>query len=664
MNRRVFPFRLAWICTVFAIAVPVGAESTAAFEVNGARLPASLTEHIEILVDESRGLTLKDVRALPVGPDHWRPAGQQRPNFGFTDAAVWVRFRVQNSGEASRRWYLRINDSQDYDSIDAYHGHQAERFTVEQLGDRFPFDRRPIENYAFAMPYDASPGAHEHYLRFWSTGNLSLSLTAHSDESLVSVIDREMILFGIYYGMMLVMVFYNLFLYYTIRDVNYLWYVGYITFTILFQAALNGLTYQYLWPDSPFMALYGTMILVAPTNLLSAQFARAFLQLPRTMPAMDKVLLVLMGLCVLLLLLLPFLPFRLMVSLISLHAFVFILTLITAGVLAWMRRVPSGQYYTIAFAVVLIGGILNILRINGLVPDIPLTRWSNQIGTTLEVVLLSLGLANRINILKQEREAAREEALRNKTLALDNLKKSDELKEAFLSNLSHELRTPLSVIHGFVELVHDGELDGESIREYSGDLIRQSQRLNHYLNDLLLVSRMETELQTSRERLDLRLVMRDAVERFQTEIKERDLNVRWLTPDEGLCVEAGRELLAHAAEHLISNAVHYNRPGGDILVHLERAGDRARLHIQDTGPGIEAEDQKHLFEKFFRIDNSLTYSESGVGLGLFLTRRIVESLGGSVRVRSTPGVGSTFTLDLPLDHAASQEPSGPNRKGR
>ena len=221
--------------------------------------------------------------------------------------------------------------------------------------------------------------------------------------------------------------------------------------------------------------------------------------------------------------------------------------------------------------------------------------------------------------------------------------------------VSHELRTPLTSIRGFTEMVLDGdagEINDEQ-EEYLKIVMSNSERLISLINDILDVSRMESgrvEIKTATVALGalinpVVLSMRPLLQSKQQTISAQ------IEP--GLPpVQADVDKITQVMTNFVSNAHKYNHDGGWIRIDATREGDYVRIGVVDNGFGISEEDQKKLFQRFFRVENSLTRNIGGTGLGLNITKAIVELHGGSVRVDSAPGEGSTFSFTLPISSEA------------
>jgi PAS domain S-box-containing protein len=228
---------------------------------------------------------------------------------------------------------------------------------------------------------------------------------------------------------------------------------------------------------------------------------------------------------------------------------------------------------------------------------------------------------------------------------------AERLKDEFVAIVSHELRTPLTSIAGFVDLLLEGA-GGETTAEaehYLTVIQRNSHRLITLVNDLLDMSRIEAgKIELHREAVDLARQLRDLVAAFAPQIASKAQIVRLALPERLPRVWADRERCAQIFTNLIANACKYTPAGGEIVITAFRDGDAVRVEVADNGIGISEEDQPLLFTRFFRASHRATREESGTGLGLPITRALVELHGGTIAVRSAPGAGSAFSASLPI----------------
>jgi signal transduction histidine kinase len=243
-------------------------------------------------------------------------------------------------------------------------------------------------------------------------------------------------------------------------------------------------------------------------------------------------------------------------------------------------------------------------------------------------------------------------------IAREEAESANRAKSEFLSRVSHELRTPMNAILGFTQLLEMDELTEEQ-RSSVSRIHNASKHLLGLLNEVLEISRIEAgRLAVEREPVPISPVIADAVELVAPLCSERNIRLRVEPTGEARCaVVADRQKLAQVILNLLSNAIKYNRDEGEVVAGYTRAaGERLRIWIRDTGPGIAADLHPKLFQPFERLDAART-RVSGTGLGLALSKKLVEAMSGSIGVESAAGAGSTFWFELPLVDAPEVRPS-------
>ena len=266
--------------------------------------------------------------------------------------------------------------------------------------------------------------------------------------------------------------------------------------------------------------------------------------------------------------------------------------------------------------------------------------------------------------LEAERAARAEAESVQRLLAEQNerLRELDRLKDEFVSLVSHELRTPLTSIRGYVELMLAEELKDDQ-RRFLGIVDRNSERLLDLVSDLLFLAQIEAgKLAIEVGSLDLKNVVEECIETAAAAADSRGVELE-ASLDRLPKIEGDRVRLHQVLDNLLSNALKFTPSGGRVDVRLTRAGDTAELEVTDTGLGIPAEEQARLFERFFRSSSATQNAIPGTGLGLTITKAIVERHGGRIEIESAENAGTTVRVLLPLSSAAagsgsrSREPS-------
>ncbi len=234
----------------------------------------------------------------------------------------------------------------------------------------------------------------------------------------------------------------------------------------------------------------------------------------------------------------------------------------------------------------------------------------------------------------------------------------EDIRRDFIANVSHELKTPIGAL-GLLAETLQFERDPEVANRLAQRINSESFRVNRIIEDLLDLSRIESEGSPSREPVPVSLFVADAIERIRTSAEQHEVTLDFVEPDNNFVVVGDRRQLVSAVHALLENAVVYSPEGGSVDVSIERidatlddegetVGPFVHVNIKDEGVGIPSKDLERIFERFYRVDPGRARETGGTGLGLSIVRHVAQNHGGNVLVDSREGEGSNFTLELPM----------------
>jgi hypothetical protein len=236
--------------------------------------------------------------------------------------------------------------------------------------------------------------------------------------------------------------------------------------------------------------------------------------------------------------------------------------------------------------------------------------------------------------------------------ANERLKELDRLKDDFISTVTHELRTPLTSIRAFSEILReDPEVELTQRRKFVDIIAKETERLTRLINQVLDLAKVESgRVDWQLARIDMKTVIADAVAAMSQVFKEKGIEVAVRSPERIPAVRADLDRVIQVLLNLLSNAVKFCAPGrGRIDIALSRAGEFLQVDVIDNGPGLAPEAQAVIFDKFQQGGDTLTGKPQGTGLGLYISRHIVEHFGGRIWVESRPGAGARFSFTLPVE---------------
>ncbi len=373
----------------------------------------NITKEVRYLEDASKAYTIEKLRW---GEFPWKKINEDSLNFGFSKSAYWMKFDVDNQTGRDVSWYLEITYPM-LDYLDLYTVEEG-KVSVKKTGDHLPFHSRDIKDKNFVFSLTQKPGIAHYYLRTESASSINFSLVLWQPQSYLDRLFSELPVFWIYYGLMMVMVIYNFFIFLSIRERTYVFYVIFIVSWIMFQLTLNGFSFQYLWPESIWWANNNLPFFMSFINLFAGLFFINYFNTKKEYSIINKIIIfsiiVPSSLCA-------------AVSLSGNYAiaikFATILSLTTAitqlitALILLIRKNRAAWFYFIGFFGVLIGIITYTLKTLGVLPSTFFSNWSVQIGSSMVVVLLSIGLADKINSMRKNLLVLNSEVEQNEKIA-------------------------------------------------------------------------------------------------------------------------------------------------------------------------------------------------------------------------------------------------------
>ena len=235
---------------------------------------------------------------------------------------------------------------------------------------------------------------------------------------------------------------------------------------------------------------------------------------------------------------------------------------------------------------------------------------------------------------------------------LSERRRLDAVRRDFVANISHELKTPIGAL-GLLAETLAGEEDHDVARRLAGRMHGEAMRVARIIEELLDLSRIESEAAPEREPVAVHVVVAEATERLRRAAEHASVNLEPVEPARDLVIAGDRRQLVAAVQSLVENAINYTGAGGTVLVAAHREDDSICIEVADTGIGIPTRDLDRIFERFYRVDRGRGRATGGTGLGLAIVRHVVQNHGGTVDVESEEGRGSTFRLLLPAVNASS-----------
>ncbi len=654
---------VALACALLLVAIVAGAS-------RAAREPRV---RVDVLEDRTRASTYADVTSEDTR-GRFVALDPARTNVGYSASAFWLRVAIETDADEPTSWILEPSRSPDRAELYPEAGGSPRR-----SGALLPPADRDVRARMVAFRVDLPPHAKQTFhLRIESTDTIGLAVQLSDAESFGERERHENLLGGGYYGLVLGIILYNLFLFVSTRDRSYLLYVVFQSSLVLVQASLDRFGFEYLWSRSAWFAQRSDEVLGSIAIFAAVRFAATYLETRARWPKFDRALQVL-AVGALAFAVAALVYDNDVVKLgIAVWFLATVVLLLAAGAVAVRHGVPNAPYFLAAWALFLLGALVHVMSAVGVLQTAgPISLAWLKAGSAAEATLLSLGLGNRLRLLRgaerraqaallDERaehtrslEARVDERTRELSAALAELRAAQDLlvrqeRLATLGRLAagvgHEVGNPLNfVIGGATELeTHLAAIESSPDRSVALVEARRALRLVTSGSDR--IKKVVANLR--------RYVASDDVPPEPTDLVAELGATLDLTAD--LCAKCGVTVVrsfeplplisVRAGEigqvfmNIVLNACTAMQSGGTLSIATKADDASVEIRFADDGPGMPASIRGAIFDAFAR-------SNGGSGLGLFVSREIAVRHGGDLRY--VHGVGATFVLTLPREPAAS-----------
>jgi two-component system phosphate regulon sensor histidine kinase PhoR len=231
---------------------------------------------------------------------------------------------------------------------------------------------------------------------------------------------------------------------------------------------------------------------------------------------------------------------------------------------------------------------------------------------------------------------------------ITELKKLEQIRKDFVANVSHELKTPVTSIKGFTETLMDGAMNNqETLEAFLSIILKESDRLQSLISDLLELSKIEQQgFRLNLQEFDLHSLLEEVITILTGKAAAKNIHLDFYCELDHVLIEGDMDRLKQVFINLIGNAITYTPPEGDVKIILQEHGEHVRIHVLDSGVGIEKDEIPRIFERFYRVDRARSRNSGGTGLGLAIVKHLVEAHHGKINVKSDLGKGSEFIIEL------------------
>jgi two-component system, sensor histidine kinase LadS len=605
-------------------------------------------DKVDILEDKSGAWDIAYVSS-PMMTDRFQPGKSRFVVNDNTSSTYWIRFTIHDNSDASFNWLLESFNF-NIKTLDFYIPTRYGKYQVQTNGNLFPFDHRLFKHKNFEFPLAADHrGPTTYYLKYKNDHAGRVILVVRAFTRFTSYSLTEYFMLGIFYGMVLVIGVYNLFLFFTIKDIAYLYYVCYVFSFGFFSMCQDGIGFQYIWPDHPAWNNY-----VIPTwqwlmVIFLLMYSKTFLNVKEEMPLLNRIInIFIVCRTIFFILSITIWPYSGGIHYIDLIPF---LLAYVSAIISYSRGYSAARYFVMGFTILFIAFLINNLRLLRIISPNVIATYSLNIGAIFEMILLSLALADRIksiresDMLKERVNRELEKKVKERTDAFLQQKNVIQEKvqehDNFIYKVSHDIKGPLKSIIGLTDV---GMKDkAENSHEYFQHIMKSAKRLDNIVMDLLFITKV------NRAKVDITEID------FKNTIEEIKGSFEHLPNYKGMRFEFDIEqkekfycenfILYSIFQNLIENAIKYRKTSHNdsfLKIKILTDGREAKIKFEDNGIGMSSEYHNKIFDMFFRIHSG----KDSTGLGLYIVKVSVEKLGGTIRIESKPEQGTTFYITL------------------
>ncbi|WP_144605016.1 hybrid sensor histidine kinase/response regulator [Algoriphagus algorifonticola] len=576
-------------------------------------------------------------------------------NLGFTTSNYWVKFKLVNDSEEDKVFFLETGRPIT-DSVVLYKIQEGQINEKLNNGDLVAWQDRAFDHRKIIFPIKLEAGKNaDFFINYQSDGEvINLPLEINSPSSLISSSYFDQLIYGIFYGILLLTGITYLFFYFGIKEKSFLLYITYVFSVALLHLGLDGYLYQYIFQSPGFLADKSILIAAVFSTLAFGRYTQVYIQIEEISKGLNKIF---SGLIIGIIALFVFVIFvdsgrPLYYPAANGLALILLLLVISSIIIGYIKGKKIDAFFTIGIFFLTLGFVLFILNNFSVIPNTFITENASKIGTGLEIIFLSLSMANRISLLRSEKEKAQEEALQQS-------EESNQIKSYFLSNMSHELRTPLNAILGLSESIMR-DLPDEKVKENLEVIKYSSLSLLSSIDDILDYSKIEkNELKLESRPFSVHKVIHEL--KAITYQQARDKGLQFAYEEKAILPERAigdatrfRQILGN----VLNNAVKFTNEGSiklDVLDYEDKKDKHLLIFsIKDTGAGIKKAKLDRIFESFIQeqIDDKRKFG--GFGLGLCIVKALVELHHGKINIKSEVNKGTEVIIKLEFEKAAKE----------
>ena len=625
------------------------------FPLNGPATTADLVGYVEYYVDDDWSMTPE--RAAGLDTDTFLPLMGKPAGMGYTDSRIWLRMRIENQSENTDDWllYFPENFKQHFRVDLVSQGGQITR-TLELEKDS-PFSDRPIPNAEMVAPLPLRAGETGTILiSLWSEGSSYISFSIETPESFADLTSFRTAKNFAFYGMMAFLIVSALVALVLLRNVLFLTYSAYAGSALLYIMHVDGVAFQYLWPNSPGFNSDASIFTGAGIIIFGAIYSRMFLKTRLYHPIVDKVLLgvIMVTLGVIAALYGP--NPQLLKKLLIFTSLIAIVIFVLAGFVAAYKRFYEVRFYLIAWiGAVVSAALLNLNHLFGVELGQSFVYESMRATIVFDAAMMGMAILDRYVQLRKSQRAALESKLFSARRNLDLSARLAKLTESYgtledearrrdemTQDTVHDLRKPLYALRLKISnLIQDDAADQSDVADIDATFSYLENLISDHLPDPETLH--DPAQETAEETLELQQVIQSVCQMFTPDAEAKGLSLGCDCPPFKTSVDA--LAIMRILSNLVSNAVNYTQ-AGHVMVKAEEKGQMISLTVSDSGPGLSPEEFAQALARNTRLSDKSGAVE-GSGIGLSIASELARAHRLTLRLLESSAKGSCIELCLP-----------------
>lgn len=624
------------------------------FSMNSNDKTISLQKNIYIFKDKTRNLSIKDVLDKKI-QNKFKKNVSGISNYGYSNEVYWLRIKISSNILTEKKWFIHFKyphiDYLDFYQIDPYGN-----VKTIKTGDMRIFRTKEIRHRNFVFHFDPQyKKVTTIYFRLESSGALTFPLELIPCDSFLSNNRREEIVYGFYYGMIVILVLYNLALFFTFRDQNYIYYILHITSFIAYHFVMAGYSFEYLFYDQPALNNLIQPASIGFAVIFTALFTQSFLKTKSKIPIMHYALNGIHIASIFYILSVLFLPGNVINIYSAFLPILMIVLIVLTAIILSIRKTREAYFFLTAWLLLFMGTSFLALHRIGILPDGFLVNYGIVIGSTIQVFVLSLGLSDRINQLRHQLINHEQIARQAQNELIEHLNKDEEQRNEFLSKTASDILVPLENALETLASIRSEHQSCEEKNTLIDKVVFSTEKIRNIISNVIDFTQLKESRRNLRQKpVDFYTLSTIITNRLKNQLNLDNVFIHnQISP--GIPYVLGDEYrIQQILIHLINNSIKFTQKG-EVNLYSETKGQMLEIIISDTGIGIPEDKLEKIFEPFEKGEKGIRYQE-GTGLGLTLVKNLIDGMGGSIYIFSREGEGTRVHFTLPVtDKAKNNE---------